>query len=132
VTLDSGSEGSRPFRVLVCGGRDFGDREAVYGALDVLRAEHGSLVVIEGGATGVDRLALDWVRRGEPSFPPSAEHLSFPADWNRYGRAAGALRNIKMLKEGKPDLVLAFNGGRGTANMVQQATRAGVEVRLLP
>jgi UDP-N-acetylmuramoylalanine-D-glutamate ligase len=33
-----------------------------------------------------------------------------------------------MLDEGKPDLVVAFPGGRGTANMVQQAHRAGVEV----
>jgi hypothetical protein len=33
-----------------------------------------------------------------------------------------------MLEEGKPDLVVAFPGGTGTANMVKQARAAGVEV----
>jgi len=33
-----------------------------------------------------------------------------------------------MLDEGKPDLVVAFDGGRGTANMVKQAKAAGIQV----
>ncbi|MEM9912925.1 MAG: hypothetical protein AAF922_19365 [Pseudomonadota bacterium] len=44
------------------------------------------------------------------------------------GRAAGPIRNKEMLDEGCPDLVVAFPGGRGTANMVKQAQAAGVEV----
>lgn len=35
-------------------------------------------------------------------------YQSFPADWNKYGKAAGAIRNSQMLKEGRPDLVLVF------------------------
>ena len=45
----------------------------------------------------------------------------FKADWDKFGRAAGPIRNAQMLREGKPDLVVAFPGGRGTANMVAQA-----------
>src|SRR5215475_12388663 len=50
------------------------------------------------------------------------------ADWGQFGSGAGPIRNSKMLAEGKPEMVLAFPGGRGTANMVKQARSAGVSV----
>jgi len=53
---------------------------------------------------------------------------SFPADWEKDGLAAGPMRNQRMLDEGKPDLVIAFPGGRGTADMVQRAKAAHVRV----
>lgn len=52
----------------------------------------------------------------------------YPADWARFGKSAGYLRNKQMLEEGKPDLVVAFPGGRGTANMIAIAMKAGVKV----
>lgn len=59
---------------------------------------------------------------------------SYPADWKRYGRAAGPIRNRQMLEEGKPDLIIAFHSNlaesRGTANMVKIARKAGIEVRV--
>lgn len=50
-----------------------------------------------------------------------------PADWKRHGRAAGPIRNQKMLEE-KPEMVVAFPGGKGTADMVKKAGQAGIEV----
>ena len=59
----------------------------------------------------------------------------FPADWIRHGRAAGPIRNEQMLREGCPDLVVAFHDdpglGRGTADMVRRALAAGVPVRFV-
>lgn len=52
----------------------------------------------------------------------------FPADWDKYGKRAGYLRNVQMLDEGKPDLVVAFPGGKGTAMMVKLAKERGVRV----
>ena len=46
----------------------------------------------------------------------------------RYNAAAGAIRNAKMLRDGKPDMVLAFSGGNGTRDMMQQSKRAGMPV----
>jgi hypothetical protein len=50
------------------------------------------------------------------------------AEWETLGRKAGPIRNERMLTEGKPDLVVAFPGGRGTAHMTRLAREAGVEV----
>lgn len=50
------------------------------------------------------------------------------ADWDGLGRKAGPIRNQRMLDEGKPDLVVAFPGDKGTADMVRRARTASLEV----
>lgn len=112
-------------RVLVCGGRDFSDRRAVFSALDALREKHGDLFIIHGAARGADSLAGEWaLERGQHG-------VACPANWTRDGRAAGPLRNARMLTH-SPNLVLAFPGGRGTADMVSRAVRAGIPVETNP
>jgi hypothetical protein len=54
------------------------------------------------------------------------------ADWAGLGRKAGPLRNERMLHEGKPQLVVAAPGGRGTSHMTHIAREAGVEVIEIP
>lgn len=110
-------------RVLVCGGRDFRDREAVFHELHELAFKHGWLTIIEGGARGADALARQWAQGCYHGL------ITFHAEWQRLGAAAGPARNTRMLVSGKPDLVLAFPGGRGTADMVRQAREVGVPVR---
>lgn len=106
-------------RVLVCGGRDFSDRNLVARTLaPYKRAE----LIIDGAANGADQLASEWAEVfGVPN-------LRFPADWRKHGRAAGPLRNQRMIDEGRPDLVVAFPGGRGTADMIRRAEQAGIEI----
>lgn len=114
-------------RVLVCGGRAWAHGSGfVYRALDKLHREHGFDVVIEGDAQGIDRIAGYWARKKR------LDNLKFPANWQRDGRAAGPIRNAQMLAEGKPDLIIAFPGNRGTADMVRRAEIAGVPVVHIP
>jgi hypothetical protein len=53
---------------------------------------------------------------------------TYPAEWDRFGKAAGPKRNQVMIDQGRPDLVVAFAGGNGTADMVNRAKKAGIEV----
>jgi hypothetical protein len=109
-------------RVIVCGGLSFQDRDLLYATLDVVRAEHGELVVVHGAARGTDSLAGEWAReRGQQEEP-------HPAAWGKYGRAAGPIRNAEMVKQGA-GLCLAFPGGRGTADCVSKCEKAGIPVR---
>lgn len=105
-------------RVLVCGGRDYADESRV--ALELVEVQ--PTVVIHGGCRGADFLAHLWSQ--ENGIPEEC----FAADWSQ-GKKAGPLRNAKMLTEGKPDVVVAFPGGRGTEDMVARARAAGVPVR---
>jgi cephalosporin hydroxylase len=113
-------------RVLVCGGRDYDNwiklQETLLRECDARCDDYDHLTIIQGGARGADSLAKDWARLQE------VEMEEYPADWDQYGKAAGIIRNQEMLTEGKPDLVIAFPGGRGTAHMVRIAKDAGVEV----
>lgn len=83
------------------------------------------MVIIHGGAKGVDAIA-DAIGRGYLGVPVEV----YPADWEKDGRAAGPIRNQRMLDEGKPDLVLAYpstkHASRGTMDMVRRAKAAGV------
>lgn len=109
-------------RVIVCGGRDYRNRHHVFEVLDSLRAERGLHVVIHGAATGADQEAEVWATvRG-------LSRHRFPAQWEKHGKAAGPIRNQQMIDKGRPDFVVAFPGGAGTADMVMRARTAGIEV----
>lgn len=109
-------------KVVICGGRNFNDTDFIYGELDRLHAQHGFDTVIEGDARGVDRIAGEWARaRG-------VELIEFPADWKNEGRHAALIRNERMLREGKPDMVIAFPGGNGTWHTCSQAEQLGIPV----
>lgn len=111
-------------RVLVCGGREFTNVEVLEACLDAVHlGNRGPIeLLIHGAARGADTMAGQWaLRRGIAC-------VAYEADWEREGRAAGPIRNKRMLDEGMPDLVVAFPGGRGTANMIRQARERGFEV----
>lgn len=109
-------------RVLVCGGRKYGDREHVFSVLNAVRNYYGQICIVEGGATGADRLARDWaVATGTPL-------IEIPANWSFYGNAAGGMRNGWMIEFMKPEIILAFPGGSGTANMKRQGVAANIPV----
>ena len=111
-------------QVVICGGRSYCDLEALYRVLDTLDAQLHISVVMTGGCSGADQLAELWANaRGKVV-------KIIPARWDIYGRAAGPIRNSQLLDE-KPDLVIAFQGGRGTADIVRQAEDRGIAVKIV-
>jgi YspA, cpYpsA-related SLOG family len=105
-------------KLLICGGRDFADYDALKTAITLLNPAS----IAHGGARGADALA-DRIAR-----EIGVAATVYPADWQRHGRAAGMIRNGHMLTDYKPDAVLAAPGGPGTANMIERATAAGVRL----
>ncbi len=107
---------------IVCGGRDYSDGERLDDELDLLHAEYEFELIVHGGARGADTLARNW------AYQRGVKCRCYRADWECYGRSAGHIRNQQMLDSEKPDLVIAFSGGRGTADMVRRARAEGVLV----
>ena len=110
-------------RVLICGARNWSNAKLVR---EELKKHLPIDCVIEGEAWGADTIG----RQIAESM--GIDVLAFPANWSKYGRAAGPIRNKQMLTRGKPTLVLAFHNdlenSKGTKDMVRQARKAGVEV----
>lgn len=109
-------------RALVCGGRNFTDRDVVFKALDVINAVEPISVVIDGAARGVDSLAAEWAIKNE------LWNFRFPAKWKQYENKAGPLRNRLMMEKARPHFVVVFPGGAGTADMENVAREAGVDI----
>lgn len=107
-------------RILVCGGRDFNNRALFNKALQPYASKENT--IIHGAARGADSLANTW------AYDNDCEVIAYPANWDKYGKRAGYIRNVQMLNEGKPDLVIAFPGGKGTEMMALLAESAGVSV----
>jgi hypothetical protein len=112
-------------KVLVCGGSKNQDWGTVFETLDKIHEEHPIAHVVNGGAVGVDSYSTAWARSRSVPF------TEYPAEWTRYGNPAGAIRNQKMLEISKPDLVIAFPGGNGTAHLFSIAQRAKVKVHII-
>lgn len=114
-------------RVLVCGSRHC-PQKIVFDTLNLLACDWPyEVTIIAGAARGADTHAADWAGVNQKGL------IEFPADWNTHGKAAGPIRNTQMLREGKPDLVIAFlaPNSRGTANMISQAEKARVPVKVI-
>ena len=136
-------------RVLVCGGRDFIDRDAVWRELDALAEVSADvplgrvlLTVIHGDCeTGADALADAWAitRWADPDrYPADWTDLSHPdavirkrADGTRYDAKAGPRRNQRMIDVGRPEVFIAFpradgRFGPGTSDMIRRAEAARI------
>jgi hypothetical protein len=117
-------------RLLVTGDRYWSDATAVTAVRRELLRFPAGTVVIHGAAGGIDTVA-DLVAKslwGPQSVEP------YPADWRRYKRGAGMIRNREMLERGRPTRVLAFHPciarSKGTKDMIEIARAAGLPVDL--
>jgi hypothetical protein len=112
-------------KVLICGDREWLNAKKIADRVKKLPA---GTTVIHGACRGADRIA------GNAAFNHGLTVREFPAQWKRYGLAAGPIRNQRMLDE-NPDLVIAFHSNlaesRGTANMLKKAKEKGVEIEII-
>ncbi len=125
-------------QVIICGGRNVGrtnpklhldaateikkateQREFVVNKMDELHAEEPLRELIGGNEGGAERLGISWAAaRGVP-------HQIYDRK-NR--RETTIARNIRMLRESQPDVVIAFGLGESTTALLMEAKRIGVRV----
>lgn len=109
-------------RVAIVGSRDYLNESAVRA---YVRALPPGTVVVSGGARGVDRWAASEAKEC------GLEVVEYLADWDRYGRRAGMIRNSLIVSDS--DKVVAFWDGvsAGTANTIKSARRLGRELEVI-
>jgi len=104
-------------KLIISGGRDYKLTRRDFDRLDDIQ---GVTEVVSGCARGVDSAGECWARN---RMIPIKQ---FPADWDQFGKRAGMLRNQEMADYA--DALAVFRGGRGTANMVHEATTRGLPI----
>ena len=114
-------------KVVIAGCRGYNDydeaKEYIDFCLKNIRSEN-KIVIISGCASGADALGERYAL--ENGF----EIEKFPAEWGKYGRSAGPIRNGKMAETA--DYVICFWDGksRGTRNMIESAKKHGKHIRI--
>lgn len=111
-------------KVIIAGGRDFTNIRYLTGACDGVITNYAGpdVEIVSGGAQGTDRL-------GEAFASLHDYRLRvFHADWKRYNKAAGPIRNRQMAEYA--DILIAFWDGKsgGTKNMIDEAEKLGLSV----
>lgn len=128
--------GESPYRVLITGWRNWpeADKHWIWNELDGLWTRiptdiadylpPNSINIVHGKCPygGVDLWAEQWARARGQLWEPHE------ADWKKYGKPAGNIRNGEMVKLGA-DLCIGFPGpgSKGTWDCLMQATNAGIE-----
>lgn len=112
-------------KVIVCGDRNYTNREAVRNILHQLPKD---TIIIQGGCRGADTLAK------EVSLELGFLIKTYYPEWNKYGKGAGVIRNRRMLEE-DPNLVIAFHDhledSKGTLNMLTESRKRHIKCFLV-
>lgn len=117
-------EGLVDCRIVVGGSRNFFDYEQLEAYLDVCLSAYSDVVIISGHCQGTDLMA----ERYATEHGLAIEVI--PANWKKYGRAAGPIRNREMVE--RSDVVIAFWDGksRGTRSLIEYARALKKELRV--
>ncbi|KNY30084.1 DUF2493 domain-containing protein [Pseudobacteroides cellulosolvens] len=111
-------------KVLIAGSRYYRDYQKILAVVKSLDID----LLIAGGCRGADTLGVRAARQC------GIRYVEYPADWQRFGKSAGPIRNAQMLKMEKPDLVLVFHEdltkSKGTRDMIISASLAGISYRI--
>lgn len=112
-------------KVIIAGGRDFNDYSLLKESCDQILSDLNNIEIISGRARGADSLGEDYaLERGY-------DCTIFPADWEKYGKAAGYKRNSEMADFA--DLLIAFWDGtsKGTEHMINIARKKGLDIKII-
>lgn len=114
------------FHLAVIGSRTFTDRDLAFAWLDRINSELGPFdMVVSGGARGADALGELWSKyRGiKPKI--------FKADWSKYGKQAGYIRNSSIIDAA--DIVVAFWDGisNGTKHSIELSKKSNTPILVI-
>jgi len=111
-------------RVLVSGSRWYSDYQKILAVISSLDID----LLISGACRGADTLAVRAARQC------GIRYIEYPADWQRFGKSAGPIRNQRMVDMEKPDLLLVFHKdlakSKGTQDMISRVIKAGIAYKI--
>ena len=113
------------FRVIIAGTRTFDDYDLLCRSMDYyLQNIQEPIQILCGLAKGADQLGLKYAQ--EHGY----EVQGFPADWKKYGKAAGPIRNLQMVQNA--DALVAFWDGKsvGTKHIIRLANERQLNIRV--
>ncbi|SNR43552.1 Protein of unknown function [Lutibacter agarilyticus] len=109
-------------KIIIAGSRSFTDCQKLKETCDKFLRDQNNIDIVSGTCRGADKLGEQYAKERGYKI------TRFPADWNKYGKAAGPIRNQQMANYA--DALIAFWNGKskGTNNMIQLANRCNLDI----
>lgn len=103
------------YKLLIAGSRNFNDYNYLKKRIDKLIAnwKKEEIIIISGGAKGTDTLAEKYAIENDLSFEV------YPAEWEKLGKKAGMVRNIKMAESATHAVIFWDGKSPGTKHMIE-------------
>lgn len=119
--------GNKMFKVIIAGGRDFNDYELMCKKVNRILSNKNTseIQIISGNARGADKLGEKYAKDNNISL------MCFPADWNKYGKRAGYIRNEQMANEANALIAFWDGKSKGTKHMIDIARSKGLLIRVI-
>jgi len=111
-------------KVVIAGSRTFNDYELLKTKMDAILQNQTEVEIVSGTAYGADQLGERYAQ--ERGYPVKR----FPAQWEKFGRRAGYLRNEEMANYAS-HVVVFTNGSKGSQHMIDISTRLGLPLRIV-
>ena len=113
------------FKVIIAGGRDFNNFSLLKGKCDKILVNQKNIVIVSGTANGADKL-------GERYAAEKGYRIKrFPADWNKYGKSAGYIRNKQMAEYAYALIAFWDKKSKGTKHMIDLAKKYKLLIRVV-
>lgn len=109
-------------KVIIAGSRTFNDYELLKSVCNKLI--HERIEIVSGTANGADKLGERYAKE----FGHTIKY--FPADWNKYGKAAGYKRNAEMAKYSEVLITFWDGKSKGTKHMIKLAKDCKLEIHI--
>jgi hypothetical protein len=112
-------------KIIIAGSRNFNDYNLLKTSCDNLLTQFTNIEIVSGTARGADKLGEKYAR--EKGY----DIKEFPANWDKFGKSAGYIRNDEMAKYS--DMLIAFWDGisKGTKHMIDLANKRGIKVEIV-
>lgn len=121
-------ESKKTFNVIIAGGRDFNDYKLLKTKCFSLlknKMDECNVQVVCGCARGADTLGKQFAEEF------GLKVLEYPANWDKYGKKAGYLRNEEMAKVGNALIAFWDEKSRGTGHMIDLAKKYKLDIRIV-
>lgn len=112
------------FKVIIAGGRDFRNYNHLKTVCDKALSNQTDIQIVSGGAWGADKLGERYAREKEFAV------IQFLADWDRYGKAGGYIRNEEMAKYADACIVFWDGVSKGSGHMIELAKKHGLKLKV--
>lgn len=110
-------------KIIIAGGREFNDYFLLKEECDKIIGDYPDMItIVSGGARGTDSLGEQYARANNYFIE------RYPADWDRYGKAAGYRRNEQMAQNAEALIAFWDGESKGTKHMIDLAVSYKLKV----